>query len=117
MALPSQQEIQDLVGSLNQVAQAYSNAPDLSGYMSRVQILAKTRELTQALITPDQKPNYHGLNMAELIAVRTFMRLKVLGAIPATGSISLEDLSKATGVQDSLLGTYNILQSLDYSGV
>ncbi|KAM5354447.1 hypothetical protein ACJ41O_001096 [Fusarium nematophilum] len=103
MALPSKQEVDDLVRSLNQAAEAYSDAPDLEGYMARVRILDKARSLTQALITPDQKPNYHGLNIAELVAVRTFMRLKVLDAIPATGSISLEDLSKATGVQDSLL--------------
>ncbi|KAI1024669.1 hypothetical protein LB503_007306 [Fusarium chuoi] len=103
MALLSKQEINDLVNSLNDAAKAYSNAPDLNGYMSRVQILEKARTLTNALITPDQKPNYHGLNIAELVAIRTFMKLKVLDAIPATGSISLQDLSQATGVQDSLL--------------
>ena len=42
--------------------------------------------------------------MAELIAIRTFIKLKVLDAIPKEGAILLEDLSKATGVQDSLLG-------------
>lgn len=47
------------------------------------------------------------LQMAEVIAVRTFMKLKVLDAIPKEGSISLEDLSKATGVQDSLLGMHS----------
>ncbi|KAF4442844.1 hypothetical protein F53441_11634 [Fusarium austroafricanum] len=104
MALPNKQEIDELVSSLNNAAKAYSDAPDLTGYMSRVQILEKARSLTNALITPDQKPNYHGLNIAELIAVRTFMKLKVLDAIPATGSISLQDLSEATGIQDSLLG-------------
>ncbi|KAF5612641.1 O-methyltransferase B [Fusarium tjaetaba] len=103
MALPNKQEIDDLVSSLNDAAKAYSDAPDLNGYMSRVQILEKARSLTNALITPDQKPNYHGLNIAELVAIRTFMKLKVLDAIPATGSISLQDLSQATGVQDSLL--------------
>ncbi|CCT73670.1 related to O-methyltransferase B [Fusarium fujikuroi] len=103
MALPSKQEINDLVSSLNDAAKAYSDATDLNGYMSRVQILEKARSLTNALITPDQKPNYHGLNIAELVAIRTFMKLKVLNAIPATGSISLQDLSQATGVQDSLL--------------
>ncbi|EXM05530.1 hypothetical protein FOIG_04092 [Fusarium odoratissimum NRRL 54006] len=103
MALPNKQEIDDLVSSLNDAAKAYSDAPDLNGYMSRVQILEKARTLTNALITPDQKPNYHGLNIAELVAIRTFMKLKVLDAIPATGSISLQDLSQATGVQDSLL--------------
>ncbi|KAF5721260.1 O-methyltransferase B [Fusarium mundagurra] len=103
MALPNKQEIDDLVSSLNNAAKAYSDAPDLNGYMFRVQILEKARTLTNALITPDQKPNYHGLNIAELVAIRTFMKLKVLDAIPATGSISLQDLSQATGVQDSLL--------------
>ncbi|KAG4278560.1 hypothetical protein FPRO04_06615 [Fusarium proliferatum] len=103
MALPNKQEINDLVSSLSDAAKAYSDALDLNGYMSRVQILEKARTLTNALITPDQKPNYHGLNIAELVAIRTFMKLKVLDAIPATGSISLQDLSQATGVQDSLL--------------
>ncbi|KAF5552105.1 O-methyltransferase B [Fusarium mexicanum] len=103
MALPNKQEINDLVSSLNDAAKAYSDAPDLNGYMSRVQILEKARSLTNALITPDQKPNHHGLNIAELVAIRTFMKLKVLDAIPAAGSISLQDLSRATGVQDSLL--------------
>jgi hypothetical protein len=43
--------------------------------------------------------------MAELIAIRTFMKLKVLENIPETSSISLQNLAKATGVQDSLLGS------------
>lgn len=42
--------------------------------------------------------------IAELVAIRTFMKLKVLDAIPEEGSISLKDLSAATGVQASLLG-------------
>jgi hypothetical protein len=42
--------------------------------------------------------------MAELIAIRTFIKLNVLEAIPSTGSISLQDLANATGAQDSLLG-------------
>ncbi|KAL6365452.1 hypothetical protein LRP88_01446 [Fusarium phalaenopsidis] len=103
MALPSKQEVNDLVNGLAQAAQAYSDAPDLNGYMSRVHVLEKARALTNALITPDQKPNYHGLNIAELVAIRTFMKFKVLDAVPASGSISLKDLSQATGVQDSLL--------------
>ncbi|KAL2753098.1 hypothetical protein ACRALDRAFT_1083559 [Sodiomyces alcalophilus JCM 7366] len=103
MTLPSKEEIDRLVSSLNQAAGAYSDDADLDGYLSRVQIIAKARELTRALVTPDQLPNYHGLNIAELIAIRTFMRLKVLDAIPPVGSISLSDLAKNTGVQESLL--------------
>jgi hypothetical protein len=52
--------------------------------------------------------------MAEGIAIRTFMKLKVLDAIPATGSISLRDLAKATGVQESLLGPVHLLALLRY---
>ncbi|TXB99404.1 hypothetical protein FocTR4_00014340 [Fusarium oxysporum f. sp. cubense] len=103
MALPNKQEIDDLVSSLNDAAKAYSDAPDLNGYMSRVQILEKARTLTNALITPDQKPNYHGLNASRNFTPASWNILKVLDAIPATGSISLQDLSQATGVQDSLL--------------
>jgi hypothetical protein len=44
--------------------------------------------------------------MAELVALRTFIKLKVLESIPETGSISLRDLAQATGAQESLLGTY-----------
>ena len=50
--------------------------------------------------------------MAEGVAIRTFMKLKVLDAIPATGSISLHDLAKATGVQESLLGAVDLLDLL-----
>lgn len=65
MALPSKQEVNDLVNGLAQAAQAYSDAQDLNGYMSRVHVLEKARALTNALITPDQKPNYHGLNVSQ----------------------------------------------------
>jgi len=42
--------------------------------------------------------------MFELMAIRTLLSLQVLEKIPE-GSISLRDLSAATGVQESLLGT------------
>jgi hypothetical protein len=45
--------------------------------------------------------------MAEVIAIRTFMKLKVFENIPLDGSISLQDLAKATGAQESLLGNVN----------
>ena len=63
MALPSPAEVQFLVTELNAVAQAYSTAPDLNGYMSRVQIIDKAKRLTRALISIEQTPNYHGLNV------------------------------------------------------
>lgn len=41
--------------------------------------------------------------MLEIVSIRTLMSLGVFDKIPLDGSISLEDLAKATGVQDSLL--------------
>ncbi|KAK0639234.1 S-adenosyl-L-methionine-dependent methyltransferase [Cercophora newfieldiana] len=76
MALPSKQEVENLIEELSTISKGYSDTPDLNG---------------------------HVLRMAELIAVRTFIKLGVLDAIPKTGSISLEDLSKATGAQAPLL--------------
>jgi hypothetical protein len=63
MALPTPEELQSLIADLASVAQAYNTSSDLNGYMSRIQVLAKAKKLTQSLITPDQLPNYHGLNV------------------------------------------------------
>ncbi|KAK4178066.1 S-adenosyl-L-methionine-dependent methyltransferase [Triangularia setosa] len=103
MALPSKQEVQDLVKQLTEVARNYDDSASLAGHLSRTEIIAKAKNLQRALITADQTPAYHGLNMAELIAARTFIKLGVLDAIPETGAISLEGLSRATGAQESLL--------------
>lgn len=46
--------------------------------------------------------------MAELVSIRTLMKLKVLEAIPKEGSISLQNLAKSTGMQESLLGTSSV---------
>jgi hypothetical protein len=63
MALPSPEELQKLAAELNDAAKAYSASPDLNGYMSRVHVLEKAKEITQSLISPDQMPNYHGRNV------------------------------------------------------
>jgi hypothetical protein len=63
MAHPSREGFQKLVAELNDVAKTYSDSPDLDGYMSRVQILGKAKEITQSLISPDQVPYYHGRNV------------------------------------------------------
>jgi hypothetical protein len=66
MALPSYEELQTLVADLNDAAQAYSTAPDLAGYLSRIQIIDKAKRLSKKLISPEQLPNYHGLNVSDL---------------------------------------------------
>ncbi|KAK4182902.1 S-adenosyl-L-methionine-dependent methyltransferase [Podospora australis] len=103
MALPSKQEVDDLVKQLTEAANAYDASPSLDAYLGRANIISKAKELQRALITPEMSPNYLALNLAEALAIRTFMRLKIFDAIPETGGISIEDLSKATGAQESLL--------------
>lgn len=66
MALPSPEELQSLIAELNDVAKAYSTAPDLNGYLPRIQIIDRAKKLSRALITPEQLPNYHGLNVSDL---------------------------------------------------
>ncbi|KAK3391824.1 S-adenosyl-L-methionine-dependent methyltransferase [Sordaria brevicollis] len=68
-----------------------------------MEMASQAKKLLRALTTPEQIHIQHGINMVEIIAAHTLMKLKVLEAIPETGSISLEDLAKVTGVQDSLL--------------
>ncbi|KAK3988728.1 S-adenosyl-L-methionine-dependent methyltransferase [Cladorrhinum sp. PSN332] len=102
-AIPSKEEVAELVRQLTDLAKNYDDTPDLNGYISRTTIIGKAKELQRALMSPDQTPNYHGLEMAELVAIRTFIKLKILNAIPKTGSISLQDLSDITGAQDSLI--------------
>jgi hypothetical protein len=68
MALPTSEEVQSLVAELTNVAQAYSTSPDLNGYMSRVQVIAKANKLTQSLISPEQLPNYHGLKVRSILS-------------------------------------------------
>lgn len=52
------------------------------------------------------------VKLAEALAIRTFIKLKALEAIPESGSISLEELSKATGAEESLLGKLQLLVRL-----
>jgi len=53
--------------------------------------------------------------MLELVAIRTLLSLHVLKKIPLDGSISLQELSQATGAQDSLLGTFSLnIASVSY---
>jgi hypothetical protein len=52
------------------------------------------------------------MQMAELITVRSLMKMRVLENIPLESSISLQELSKKTGAQDSLLGLFPPSSSL-----
>lgn len=63
-AIPTAEELQSLISDLTKVAAQYNPTPDLQGYVSRVQVIEKAKRITQALISPDQLPNYHGLQVS-----------------------------------------------------
>lgn len=68
MASPPQDEVQSLLADVAHAVEKYSTSPDLNGYMSRVEVIAKAKKLTQAIISPEQLPNYHGLNVRSVHA-------------------------------------------------
>ncbi|KAH8586527.1 S-adenosyl-L-methionine-dependent methyltransferase [Bisporella sp. PMI_857] len=91
MKLPTQEGLRSILLDLTAAIDSYSTAPDLQGNRQK------------KLITPEQLPNYHGLNMAEVLAIRTFIKLNVHEAVPVDGAISLQELPKKTGAAESLL--------------
>lgn len=61
-AIPTAEELQALISDLTNVAAHYSATPGPEGYISRVQIIEKAKRIAQSLTSPEQLPNYHGLN-------------------------------------------------------
>ena len=63
MTLPSPKDLQALLTDLTSAVQGYSNSPDLNGFMSRINVIEKAKQITQSLISAEQLPYYHGLNV------------------------------------------------------
>ena len=63
MALPTPDDLQALLADLTSAVQGYSTSPDLNGYMSRINVIEKAKQITQSLIPAEQLPYYHGLNV------------------------------------------------------
>lgn len=61
--LPTKAQVDEAVSSLAEAAKIYSDSPDLEGYASRVEIIARAKSLIRAVVSPDMMPNYHGLNV------------------------------------------------------
>ncbi|KAL3955314.1 hypothetical protein ACCO45_010877 [Purpureocillium lilacinum] len=113
---PSKTQVDEAIASLADAGRSYSDAPNLAGHASRVEIITRAKKLIRDLVSPDMMPNYHGLNIAELVAIRTLIKLRVFDAIPRPGAISLRDLSRATGVQESLLVASGFLDQTQPDG-
>ena len=76
MALPSQEEVQELVADFNKAADAYVASLDLNGSMARVEILEKAKKPTRSITLIEQQPNYYGLNVSAVLHIRTRMLMK-----------------------------------------
>ena len=66
MALPSKQEFEALLSSLNNVAKDYSDANDLDSHLRRIEISGQAKKLVRALTTPEQMPIQHGINVGHV---------------------------------------------------
>lgn len=64
MALPSKQEFEALLSSLNNVAKDYSDSNDLDSHLRRMEISAQAKRLVRALTAPEQMPIQHGINVS-----------------------------------------------------
>ena len=91
--IPSKDELQTLIAELTNVAANYSATPDLQGYVSRVQVIAKLKDITKSLITVDQLPNYHGLNVRSCSTNVRLFDLQKLMAIRWPSSLRSAHLS------------------------
>lgn len=68
MALPTPKDVETLLAGLSAAAEGYGGEEGgLQGYLARVEIISKAKELIRALTTPDQIPNYHGLNVSNRV--------------------------------------------------
>ena len=68
-AFPDKNQLDAAIAGLVDASKSYSDAPDLGGYASRVEIITRAKSLIRTLVSPDMMPNYHGLNVRPLCLV------------------------------------------------
>ncbi|KIX95069.1 uncharacterized protein Z520_09379 [Fonsecaea multimorphosa CBS 102226] len=129
MSSPSEQDqaaqLQELIQQLTEAAKACDYAPGSKGYIARTNVAGIAKDIVRLVMAPSDMSMHHSVNMLEIVSIRTLMGLGVFEKIPVDGSISLAELSKVTGVQDSLLerqlrllvGTKFLEQTPDYDYV
>lgn len=64
MALASKTEVEAALAGISQAVAGDSDAPDLNGHMSRVEIIARAKQLIRSVVSAEMNPNYHGLNVS-----------------------------------------------------
>ncbi|OQU97333.1 hypothetical protein CLAIMM_03279 [Cladophialophora immunda] len=96
-------QLQELIQQLTEAAKACDYSPGSKGYISRTNVAAIAKDIVRLVMAPSDMSMHHSVNMLEIVCIRTLMGLGVFEKIPVDGSISLAELSRVTGVQDSLL--------------
>jgi len=121
-------ELQVLARQLAEAAETFDLSAGQEALKSRIEIISKAKQIAALMLAPEEMPMQHSSNvsanigfpaavlnfmqMAELVAIRSLMKMRVLENIPLESSISLQELSKKTGAQDSLLGSFPPSSSL-----
>jgi hypothetical protein len=121
-------ELQVLARQLAEAAETFDLSTGQEALKSRIEIISKAKQIATLMLAPEEIPMQHSSNvsanigfpaavlnfmqMAELVAIRSLMKMRVLENIPLESSISLQELSKKTGAQDSLLGSFPPSSSL-----
>lgn len=115
-------ELQVLARQLAEAAETFDLSAGQEALKSRIEIISKAKQIATLMLAPEEMPMQHSSNvsanigfpaavlnfmqMAELVAIRSLMKMRVLENIPLESAISLQELSKKTGAQDSLLGSF-----------
>jgi hypothetical protein len=115
-------ELQALARQLAEAAESFDLSAGQEALKSRVEIISKAKQIVRLMSAAEEMSMQHACNvsanigtpavvlnfmqMAELIAIRSLMKMRVLENIPLESAISLQELSAKTGAQDSLLGSF-----------
>ncbi|KAI9167216.1 hypothetical protein HJFPF1_03341 [Paramyrothecium foliicola] len=73
MAIPSKTAVEEALVDLTEAINSYSESPDTMGHISRVEIIARAKDLIRSVVPPKMIPNYHdyhGLNFCIHILIR-----------------------------------------------
>ena len=64
MALPTPEDLRELLTQLNDLGRFYNPSPDLIGFKSRVPIIEKAKKIVQTLTAPTDMGFHHCLNVS-----------------------------------------------------
>ena len=95
-----------LVNKLSQLANTCkpSAGHDAASLASKAALINASRKIMYSLMDPGMLVQAHSLQMAEMVSIRTLLDLKVFEKFPSEGTITGQELSERSGVQQALLG-------------